>query len=400
MPIPTPFHSRTALLCQTNEWRDWSGYLSAVTYRPSHEAEYFAVRNAAGLLDVSPLYKYEVTGPDAQRLVNRVMTRDLAKCRVGQVMYSPWCDEQGKAIDDGTISRLGETQFRITAADPSLRWFQDVGYGMDVEVRDISTSLAALALQGPSSRAILQNTFKIPELDTLPYYHLLQTEFEKKSLTITRTGYTGDLGNELWVTPEDAPLLWDRLIETGRNYGLLPIGLAALDMLRVEAGLLLIEVDYTSSLHARIPQQRSSPYEIGLGWAVNLSKADFIGKQALLKEKKRGSPRSFVGLEVEWMELEALFGKVNLPPQVAGRASRNPVPLYSNGRHIGQATSLVFSPILKKYLALGTLGTEYLKRGSEIEIEVTVEYQRRRAPAQVSRLPFFDPPRKKAVARG
>ncbi|HKY78453.1 MAG TPA: aminomethyltransferase family protein [Anaerolineales bacterium] len=400
MPIPTPFHSRTALLCQTNEWRDWSGYLSAVTYRPSHEAEYFAVRNAAGLLDVSPLYKYEVTGPDAQRLVNRVMTRDLAKCRVGQVMYSPWCDEQGKAIDDGTISRLGETQFRITAADPSLRWFQDVGYGMDVEVRDISTSLAALALQGPSSRAILQNTFKIPELDTLPYYHLLQTEFEKKSLTITRTGYTGDLGYELWVTPEDAPLLWDRLIETGRNYGLLPIGLAALDMLRVEAGLLLIEVDYTSSLHARIPQQRSSPYEIGLGWAVNLSKADFIGKQALLKEKKRGSPRSFVGLEVEWMELEALFGKVNLPPQVAGRASRNPVPLYSNGRHIGQATSLVFSPILKKYLALGTLGTEYLKRGSEIEIEVTVEYQRRRAPAQVSRLPFFDPPRKKAVARG
>src|SRR3972149_9482299 len=228
MPIPTPFHSRTALLCQTNEWRDWSGYLSAVTYRPSHEAEYFAVRNAAGLLDVSPLYKYEVTGPDARRRVNRVMPRDLAKCRVGQVMYSPWCDEQGKAIDDGTISRLGETQFRITAADPSLRWFQDVGYGMDVEGRDISTSLAALALQGPSSRAILQNTFKIPELDTLPYYHLLQTEFEKKSLTITRTGYTGDLGYELWVTPEDAPLLWDRLIETGRNYGLLPIGLAAL----------------------------------------------------------------------------------------------------------------------------------------------------------------------------
>ena len=399
MPIPTPLHSRTSLLCETSEWRDWSGYLSAVAYQPSHEVEYFAVRNAAGLLDVSPLYKHEVSGPDAVRLVNRVMTRDVAHCRVGQVMYSPWCDEHGKVIDDGTISRLGPTHFRLTAADPSLRWFQDVGYGMDAEVRDVSTGLAALALQGPSSRAILQEIFKVPELETLPYYHLLQIEFEKKPLTITRTGYTGDLGYELWVGPEDAPPLWDRLMETGRNYGLLPVGLAALDMLRVEAGLLLIEVDYTSSLHARIPQQKSSPYEIGLGWAVNLNKADFIGKRALADEKRHGSPRSFVGLEVEWMELEKLYGKVNLPPQVAGRASRIPVPLYSNGRHIGQATSLVFSPILKKYLALATVGNQYVKTGSDIQIEVTVEYERRRAPAQVSRLPFFDPPRKKATAK-
>jgi len=399
MPIPTPLHSRTSLLCQTNEWRDWSGYLSAITYQPSHEVEYFAVRNAAGLLDVSPLYKYEIYGPDALRLVNRVVTRDLTKCSIGQVMYSPWCDEHGKVIDDGTISRLGETQFRITAADPSLRWFQDVGYGMDAEVRDVSTSLAALALQGPSSREILREIFQLPALETLPYYYLLHTEFDKKQLTITRTGYTGDLGYELWVSPEDAPLLWDRLMETGKNYGLLPIGLAALDMLRVEAGLLLIEVDYTSSLHARIPQQRSSPYEIGLGWAVNLSKADFIGRQTLLKEKKRGSPRSLVGLEVEWMELEELFGKANLPPQVAGRASRIPVPLYSSGRHIGQATSLVFSPILKKYLALATLRTEYSKLSSKIEIEVTVEYERRRAQAQVARLPFFNPPRKREVSQ-
>ncbi|MEX1143530.1 MAG: aminomethyltransferase family protein [Anaerolineales bacterium] len=397
MPIPTPLHSRTALLCETSEWRDWSGYLAAIAYQPSHEVEYFAVRNAAGLLDVSPLYKYEVTGPDALRLVNRVMTRDLAKCRVGQVMYSPWCDEHGQVIDDGTISRLGPTHFRITAADPSLRWFQDVGYGLDAQVHDVSTDLAALALQGPSSRVILQRIFQLPELDPLPYYHLVQTRFENEPLTITRTGYTGDLGFELWVRPEKAPNLWDRLMETGQKYGLLPIGLAALDMLRVEAGLLLIEVDYTSTLHARIPQQRSSPYEIGLGWAVNLSKADFIGLPALLREKKRGPQRSFVGLEVEWSELEKLYGAVNLPPQVAGRASRIPVPLYSNGRHIGQATSLVFSPILKKYLALATVRTDTLKLGSQIEIEVTVEYERRRASAKVSRLPFFDPPRKKAV---
>lgn len=404
MPIPSPLHSRTALLCQTNEWRDWSGFLSAIAYQPSHEAEYFAVRNAAGLLDVSPLYKYEVTGPDSERLVNRVMTRDVAKCRVGQVLYSPWCDEAGKVIDDGTISRLSPTHFRITAADPSLRWFQDVGYGMDVEVRDVSTGLAALALQGPNSRAILQEVFSLPGLTSLPYYHLLQTTFDGQPLAITRTGYTGDLGYELWVAPQQAVLLWDRLVETGRRYGLHPVGLAALDMLRVEAGLLLIEVDYTSVLHARIPQQRSSPFEIGLGWAVSLAKPDFIGKRALLQEKKRGPARSFVGLDVAWSDLEKLFGGVNLPPQVAGRASRIAVPLYANGRvggaHIGQATSLVFSPILKKYIALGTVLTKYAQPDSQVQIEITVEYQRKRAPARVARLPFFDPPHKKAIFHG
>ena len=404
MPIPSPLHARTAPLCQTNEWRDWSGYLSAAAYQPSHEVEYFAVRNAAGLLDVSPLYKYEVNGPDAERLVNRVMTRDVAKCRVGQVLYSPWCDEAGKVIDDGTIARLAESHFRITAADPSLRWFQDVGYGMNAEVRDVSTSLAALALQGPNSRAILQDLFQLPQLDAIPYYHLLQTEFENNPLTITRTGYTGDLGYELWVAAEQAVRLWDRLMEAGRGYGLLPVGLAALAMLRVEAGLLLIEVDYTSTLHARIPQQRSSPFEIGLGWAVSFNKADFIGKRALQHEKQLGSPRSLVGLEVGWVELEELFGKVNLPPQVAGRASRIAVPLYANGRagsaHIGQATSLVFSPILKKYIALGTVQTSYARPGTQVEIEITVEYVRTRATATVTRPPFYDPPRKKAQRHG
>lgn len=397
MSIPTPLHSRTAALCLTNEWRDWSGYLSAISYQPSHEAEYYAVRNAAGLIDVSPLYKYEVSGPDAERLLNRVMTRDLAKSKVGQVMYSPWCDEDGKVIDDGTISKLSPTHFRVTAADPSSRWFQDVGHGLDAEVRDVSTSLAALALQGPNSKVILKAIFPKATLDSLPYYFLLQTEFEGKPLTITRTGYTGDLGYEMWVEPDLAGKLWDRLSEVGHGYGLMPVGLAALDMLRVEAGLLLIEVDYTSTLHARIASQKSSPFEIGLGWAVALNKADFIGKRALANEKKRGAARGFVGLEVEWTELEKLFGKVNLPPQVAGRASRIPVPLYANGRHVGQATSLVFSPILKRYIALATVQSASTEVGTELEIEVTVEYERRRAPARVVRPPFYDPPLKKAV---
>jgi aminomethyltransferase len=371
--------------------------LAAITYQPSHEVEYFAVRNAAGLIDVSPLYKYEVTGPDALRLVNRVMTRDIAKCHVGQVMYSPWCDEDGKVIDDGTISRLGEQHFRLTAADPSLRWFQDVGFGMHAEVRDVSTSLASLALQGPNSRELLKEIFPALDLDSLRYYHLNQTEWGSNPLTITRTGYTGDLGFELWIQANRAPELWDQLTKVGSSYGLMPVGLAALDILRVEAGLLLLEVDYTSSQFARIPQQKSTPYEIGLGWAVNLDKADFVGKRPLAQEVRKGSPRSFVGLEVNWQDLESLFGTVNLPPQVAGRASRTPVPLYSGDEHVGQATSMVFSPILKKYVALATLQTPYGKTGAELEFEITVEYERKRATARVAKLPFYDPPQKKGV---
>lgn len=400
MPLPTPFHNRTSALCQTHEWRDWSGYLSAITYQPSHEIEYYAVRNAAGLIDVSPLYKYEINGPDAERLLDRMLTRDVSKCRVGQVLYSPWCDEDGKVIDDGTVSRLAKDHFRVTAADPSLRWLQDVGYGMDVELRDVSTSLAALAIQGPNSLHILQSLFSSLPLSSLRYYHLLQTKFDSEPLTITRTGYTGDLGYELWIAPSVAERLWDRLMDAGAGYGLMPVGLGALDMLRVEAGLLLIEVDYTSSLHARIPEQKSSPFELGLGWAVSLDKKDFIGKRALQVERRHGTSRSFVGLDIDWKDLERLFGAKNLPPQVAGRASRIPVPLYANAQHIGQATSIVFSPIQKKYVALATVRSEYAEQDTQLEFEITVEYERKRASAKVTRLPFFNPERKKAVARG
>jgi aminomethyltransferase len=281
-----------------------------------------------------------------------------------------------------------------------LRWYQDVGFGMDAEVRDVSTELAALAVQGPNSRAILKQIFTGIDIDGLRYYHLIQTNWESKPLTITRTGYTGDLGFELWVAADQAPKLWDRVSEVGANYGLMPVGLAALDILRVEAGLLLLEVDYTSAPFARIPQQQSSPYEIGLGWAVALDKADFVGRGALIAESKRGSKRSFVGLEVDWADMERLFGSVNLPPQVAGRASRTPVPLYANGKHVGQATSMVFSPILKKFIALATVQRKYNDIGGELEFEITVEYERKRALARVSKLPFYDPSQKRATVNG
>ncbi len=395
MPIPTPFHSRTTAVCESYEWRNWSGYLAAGLYEPSHEREYFAIRNAAALIDVSPLFKYEVTGPDAQRLVDRVMTRDIAKCKVGQVMYSPWCNEDGKVIDDGTIARLDDSHFRITSADPSLRWFQDVGYGLNAQVVNVTADLGALALQGPNSRAILQQVVRGIDFDKVGYFKLAHGLIDGQPITVTRTGYTGDLGYELWLKPEHAESTWDRLMDIGRGYGQLPAGILALDIARIEAGLVMIEVDYKSATHAVIEAQKSSPYEIGLGWAVSLDGANFIGKRALKNELATGSPWTFVGVQLDWHSLEALFGAVDLPPHVAGRASRSAVPIYKGGRQIGQLTSHTFSPILKQYIGIGTVYCDYAQLGNSVEVEVTVEYVRQKASARIVKTPFFDPPRKR-----
>ncbi|MCK6630489.1 MAG: aminomethyltransferase family protein [Anaerolineae bacterium] len=397
MPIPTPFHSRTSALCESYEWRNWSGYLSAGLYEPSHEREYYAVRNSAALFDVSPLFKYEITGPDAARLVNRIITRDINKCAVGQVYYTPWCDEAGKVIDDGTVSRLGDNHFRITSADPSMFWFGDCAYGMDVTISDVSSELAALALQGPNARKILKEFVKGVDLDNLKYFRLAEGKFDRHPITITRTGYTGDLGYELWVSPKHAERLWDMLMDKGHGYGITPAGIIALDIVRVEAGLLLIEVDYISSHKALIEAQKSSPFELGLGWAVALDKGDFVGRRALLAEKKNGSKWAFVGLDIDWPALEKLYAAVGLTPRLAGRTSRVAVPVYNkSGKQIGQATSSTFSPILKKYIALATIESQYAALGTPVNMEVTVEYAHKQAPATVVKLPFYEPERKKA----
>lgn len=396
MPIQTPFHGRTAVLCESYDWRSWAGYLTVSVYEPSHEREYYAIRNSAAAIDVSPLCKYEITGPDAVRLVDRIITRDMNKCRVGQVLYTPWCDEDGKVIDDGTVARLGENHFRITTADSNLRWFRDVGYGLEAEVVDVSQELAALSVQGPNSRAILNEALSGVDLDKLGYFRLAHAEVQGVPLTVTRTGYTGDLGYELWIRPSAAGLLWDSLFTIGARYGLLPVGMVALDIARIEAGLLLIEVDYKSAHRALTAAQKSSPYELGLGWAVALDGANFIGRRALRAEQVRGAEWALVGLEVDWASLEKLYAAVDLPPQVAGRASRTAVPLYKQGKQVGQATSHAFSPVLKKYIALGQVRRAYATPGTQLEIEVTVEHVRQKARAVVVTLPFFNPPHKKA----
>src|ERR1043166_1607126 len=350
----TPFHRRTAPLVQGQAWRRWGGYSVASAYEPQPEHEYAAIRNAAALIDVSPLYKYLVSGRDAARLLDRMVTRDVAKCRVGQVMYTPWCDGHGKVIDDGTISRLGESRFRLTSAEPNLRWLSLSAAGMDVVIEDASERLGALALQGPLSRAMLEEVTGAG-LDGLRYFRLVETTVRGIPVTISRTGYTGDLGFELWVDAERAVPLWDALIEAGAAYGITPAGIWALDLARIEAGLVMLDVDYYSSHHAMIPAQESSPLELGLDWTVSWQKGPFNGRRALRSERDRGADWRLVGIAVDWTSLESLFAEVRLAPQLPSVAWRASVPVYRSGSQIGYATSGCWSPLLKQSLALAHL---------------------------------------------
>ncbi len=391
----TPFHTRTAPLNQAQAWRRWAGYLAAGAYELSHEREYWAVRNSAALFDISPLYKYLITGPDAARLLNRVVTRDVTKCAVGQVLYTPWCDAAGKVLDDGTLARLDEQTFRLTAADPNLRWLHQNAAGLKVEIKDVSDTTAALALQGPRSREILQQASPA-DLAQLKYFRLTRTTVRDVPVTLSRTGYTGDLGYELWTEAAHAERLWDALIAAGRPFGITPAGILALDVARVEAGLLLLEVDYQSARHALIEAQKSTPYELGLGWAVALDKGSFVGRAALAAEQARGPNWQFVGLDVEWENLERLYAAEGLPPQLPAVTQRTSVPVAALGRQVGYATSLAWSPLLKQFMALAHLESAHARPGNLVMVEVTIQHQRRYTPARVVPLPFFNPERKKA----
>jgi len=395
MPVGTPFHPRTQALCESMSWRDWAGYFAVSSYEVHHEREYNAIRNAAALIDVSPLFKYRLSGKDAARLADRILTRDVSKLAVGQVAYTHWCDGEGKVIDDGTLARLEDDVFRWTAAEPNLRWIRLNAADLEVRVEEVSERTAALALQGPTSRDILRSC-AAADIGALRYFRVTRAAIAGIPVEISRTGYTGDLGYEIWVDAERALALWDALIEAGRAYDITPTGMLALDVARIEAGLILLDVDYVGSRKALIPSQKYTPYEIGLGRLVQLQKAPFIGQPALVREAARGPSRQLVGLEVDWDDIERLYAEAGLAPQLPATASRLSVPVYRAEEQVGKATSSSWSPTLKKMIALATLQSEAASLGSRVEIELTVEHRRRRAGASVVKLPFFDPPRKRA----
>jgi aminomethyltransferase len=391
----TPFHSRTAPLSQAQNWRRWSGYLTASSYELHHDREYWAIRNSAALIDVSPLHKYRIEGPDAERLLDRVVTRDVTKCKLHQVLYTPWCDDDGKVMDDGTLARLADDSFRLTSAEPNLRWLQDNALGMDVSIRDISEDVAAVALQGPNARRILHDAAN-GVADDLRFFRLTKGEIAGVPVEITRTGYTGDLGYEIWTESANAEALWDGLIEAGDPHRILPAGMLALDIARVEAGLVLIGVDYVPAHRAIIEDRKSSPFELGLGWTVKLDGNWFVGRDALIAEKQRGPEWEFRGLDVSWDALEALYNEVGLPPQLPSEGWRTSVPVYSGSAQVGYATSGCWSPLLKKYIALAHLQSAYAGAGTDLRMEITVEHHRKKAAARVVETQFFNPDRKRS----
>lgn len=396
MSVGTPFHPRATALNRKMQWREWSGYWASSVYADFHDIEYNAIREAAAVIDVSPLYKYRITGPDALRLTDRVITRDATKLMVGQVYYTPWCDEHGKVIDDGTVHRVGEQEIRWTAADPQYRWLSLNAAGLEVEIEDVSESLGALALQGPFSRAVLEAASG-EDFAGLRYFRRRETTIAGVAVDVSRTGYTGDLGYELWVPAGSAEAVWDRLFEVGRAWAIRPAGMVALDVVRLEAGLILLEVDYTSARHAMNPEQNYSPFEIGLGKLVSFDKGDYVGRRALAAEVAAGGPaRRLVGLQLDWYGIEGLFDAQGLPPAISPTVDRSPVPVFADGRQIGKATSHGWSPILKQAIALASVPPRYERVGTRLAVEWTVEGRRGRVDATVVELPFLDLERKRS----
>ena len=400
MSVGTAFHPVTAPLNRKQQWREWSGYFASSAYADAHDIEYNAIREAAGLIDVSPLYKYVVGGPDARRLVDRVITRDATKLTPGRVFYTPWCDEHGKVIDDGTVHGLDDGTFRWTAADPQLRWLRMNAAGLDVTIDDVSERSAAVALQGPQARAVLEAATGESFAD-LGYFRRRASAIKagRKAIAIdvSRTGYTGDLGYELWVAADQAVAVWNALWKAGQEHAIRPVGMLALDVVRLEAGLILLEVDYTSARHAMNPEQNYSPNEIGLGRLVTFDKADFVGRLALEREARAGGPaRRLVGLELDWYGIEGLFSAQGLPPAISPVVDRSPRPVFVGGRQVGRATSVGWSPILKQAIALASVPPTLEAAGSKVDVEWTVEGRRGRVPATVVDLPFLDLERKRA----
>jgi aminomethyltransferase len=379
-------------------WRDWGGYYSVETYEPNHDSEYAAIRYSAGIMDVSPLFKYEIRGKDSARFLSRVIAKNINKLKPGMVTYCCWTDDDGKILDDGTVTCYSDDHFMLTAAEPSLFWFSKFIGSFDATMEDVTEKFGALSLQGPFSREILRKATNSDEVKDLKFFRTMNSQIAGVEVSISRTGYTGDLGYEIWIPAADGVKVYDYLMAEGRSFGLVPFGLNALDVTRVEAGFIMNGVDYYSANHCMIESRKSTPYELGLGWTVNLKDREpFVGYEALKKEKEKGSEWSFVGLVLDWEEQEALFAKYDLPPQICNHAWRTAVPLYdSTGLHIGQATSGTWSPILKQNLALAHVKTPYAKEGTQIQMEYTVEYHRHTVTATVTKTPFFNPERKRS----
>ena len=396
MTLETPFHPRTAELNQARRWRKWSGFFIADSYFPAHDLEYHAIRFSAALFDVTPMCKYRVSGPDAAKLVNRVITRRVDRIKPMRAIYTPWCDHDGRVLDDGTVALLADGSYFWTAAEPQHGWLDAASEGLNVTIEDVTERLCALSLQGPCSRDVLSSAVG-RDMSDLPFFGRADVTIGGVPVSISRTGYSGDLGYELWIPFEQALPVWDALIKAGENYTLRVAGMEALDVARLEAGLIMAGVDYHSGRTARHPSLAVSPYEIGMDRLVDLDKPAFIGKRALMDEVAAGGPANrLVGLELDLNVFEDAYLDLGYPIEHPLRAWRHVTPLTRKGETIGRATSGTFSPLLKRSIALGFLPTKHAEVGSTVSIEWQIEETRQQIPATVVPLPFLDLPRKRS----
>jgi aminomethyltransferase len=396
MTLETPFHPRTAELNQARRWRKWSGFFIADSYFPAHDLEYHAIRFSAALFDITPMCKYRVSGPDAAKLVNRVITRRVDRIKPMRAIYTPWCDHDGRVLDDGTVALLADGSYFWTAAEPQHGWLEAAGEGLNVTIEDLTERICALSLQGPCSRDVLSSAAG-RDLSDLPFFGRADVTIGGVAVGVSRTGYSGDLGYELFMPFESALPVWDALIKAGESYTLRVAGMEALDVARLEAGLIMAGVDYHSGRTARHPSLAISPYEIGMDRLVDLDKPSFIGKRALMDEVAAGGPANrLVGLELDLNVFEDAYLDLGYPIEHPLRAWRHVTPLTRKGETIGRATSGTFSPLLKRSIALGFLPTKHAEVGSTVSIEWQIEETRQQIPATVVPLPFLDLPRKRS----
>ncbi|MFM2147184.1 MAG: aminomethyltransferase family protein [Candidatus Limnocylindrus sp.] len=396
MTLETPFHPRTAELNQARRWRKWSGFFIADSYFPAHDLEYHAIRFSAALFDVTPMCKYRVSGPDAAKLVDRVITRRVDRIKPMRAIYTPWCDHDGRVLDDGTVALLADGSYFWTAAEPQHGWLDAASEGLNVTIEDLTERLCALSLQGPCSRDVLSGAVG-RDMSDLPFFGRADVSIAGVPVSISRTGYSGDLGYELWIPFEQGLPVWDALIKSGENYTLRVAGMEALDVARLEAGLIMAGVDYHSSRTARHPSLAVSPYEIGMDRLVDLDKPSFIGKRALMDEVASGGPANrLVGLELDLNVFEDAYLDLGYAIEHPLRAWRHVTPLTRKGETIGRATSGTFSPLLKRSIALGFLPSKHAEVGSSVGIEWQIEETRQQIPATVVPLPFLDLPRKRS----
>ena len=395
MPKPTPFHERTFPLCTSYDWMLWSGYYSVRRYDTVHNGEYFALRYATGLIDVTPLYKYRIEGPDAAVFLSFALTRDVADLDVGRATYSCWCDDDGKLMDDSPVFRLAENRFMLTPGEPAYAWFSRLAEGFDVTVEDLTDRMAVLALQGPASKGLLSGVAEA-DIDSLRYYAHTNGRIAGADVMISRTGYSGDLGYEIWIDNADALAVWDAIWEKGPEFGLLPVGQDALDIARIEAGLILNNVDFTAANLCLAEHQKSTPYEMGLDKIIQLNRGPFMGEKPLSEERRMGRKEKLVGLELDWNDQEAVYDKYGLPAAVDA-SSWAGAPIYGRaGRAVGKITSAAWSPILKKSLALAVVQPGFVNPGTVVRVDYTVEHRRHRVKAEVATTPFYNPERKTA----